>query len=331
MLQGRYIPREARGGSAAKALVTGGAGFIGSHLCERLLDNGHEVIAIDAMRKYYDPKLKARNLVALRPRAGFRFQETDLAQVDLAPLVDGCDFVFHLAAQPGVRSSWGADFHNYVEDNVWATQRLLEAVRLFPIKKLVYASSSSIYGDAQRYPTRESQLPQPISPYGVTKLAGEALCLAYGHTFDVPVVALRYFTVYGPRQRPEMAFSRFIDAILGGRAVTVFGDGNQSRDFTYVSDIVEATVQAAYRPVTGEVVNVAGGTRTTIREVCQTLHGITGREVSLSFRANEPGDVRHTGADTSKAREILGYRPTVSLEQGLRSQVTWLEECRYSS
>lgn len=304
-----------------RTLVTGAAGFIGSHLCERLLADGHQVVGVDAFTEYYSPELKERNVAALRTSAGFTLHNADVATVDLEPLLEGVDVIFHLAGQPGVRASWGEDFRLYLERNLFATQRLLEAVRGGMLRKLVFASSSSVYGDAECYPTHESDLPCPISPYGVTKLAGERLCLAYGASYDVPVVALRYFTVYGPRQRPDMAFSKFIRAIAEKREITVFGDGRQTRDYTYVSDIVDITVRAAVYPVRGEILNAGGGSRVELLEVFSLLGEFTGMEPRLHLGAYQRGDVRHTGADLTKSRELLGYAPQVTLREGLRRQV----------
>src|SRR5262245_64919423 len=221
------------------ALVTGVAGFIGSHLAERLLRDGVRVTGVDCFTDYYDPAIKRRNLERARSHPEFALVELDLGEADLAALPD-VQVVYHQAAQPGVRASWGADFAIYTHHNVLATQRLLERYRGSSLERFVYASSSSVYGDAERYPTDEGLLPRPLSPYGVTKLAGEHLALLYARNFGMPVVALRYFTVYGPRQRPDMAFHRFCRALLTGQAITVYGDGRQSRDFTFVADAVEA-------------------------------------------------------------------------------------------
>jgi UDP-glucose 4-epimerase len=304
-----------------KTLVTGAAGFIGSHLAEQLLADGHEVTGIDAFTDYYDPALKGANVAPLLDRSGFRLIEGDLLRCDLRSALDGCEVVYHQAAQPGVRASWGDDFRLYLERNLWATQRLLEAIRQQPVRKLVFASSSSVYGDAERYPTAESDRPQPISPYGVTKLAGEHLCLAYAVSYGVPVVALRYFTVYGPHQRPDMAFSRFIRAVMEGDEITVYGDGKQTRDFTYVSDIVTANIAAGDSDLQREVINAGGGSRVTVLEVLDLLGDLTGKPPRIRFVENQRGDVRHTGADLTKARALLGYEPRVPLREGLRRQV----------
>lgn len=311
-----------------KAIVTGAAGFIGSHLSERLLTDGHEVVGVDSFTEYYDRRIKERNLAHVLARPSFQFVEADLEQADLGEMLDGCDVVYHLAGQPGVRASWGDDFRVYLERNLWATQRLLEAVRDLPIHKFVFASSSSVYGDAERYPTVETDLPRPISPYGVTKLAGERLCLAYGRSCGVPVMAMRYFTVYGPRQRPDMAFSKFLSAIYDGREISVYGDGKQTRDFTYVSDAVEATAQAGYGDAVGEVLNIGGGSRVTLIEVFAMLEHVTGVAPRLQFIERQPGDVRDTAADVTRARELIGYRPEVSLVEGLRRQAEYVRESR---
>jgi nucleoside-diphosphate-sugar epimerase len=308
-----------------KALLTGVAGFIGSHLAERLIAEGHTVVGVDALTDYYDPELKRANLATIAAD-GLDVVEGDLNRLDLDSLLQGVDVVFHLAGQPGVRSSWGESFSVYLDQNVQATQRLLEACRGASIERFVYASSSSIYGDAERFPTREEDLPAPISPYGVTKLAGEHLSRLYFRAYGLPTVALRYFTIYGPRQRPDMAFHRFIVAALEGKPVPLFGDGEQVRDFTYVGDIVAATRAAAENGQPGNSYNVAGGTQTSILEVLETIGELTGRPIELDRRDAVAGDARRTGADTSKAREELGYEPSVDLREGLSRQVAQLRD-----
>jgi Nucleoside-diphosphate-sugar epimerases len=303
-----------------KALLTGVAGFVGSHLAERLMAAGHAVVGVDALTDYYEPERKRANLAAIEGE-GLELVEGDLNRLDLDSLLEGVEVVFHLAGQPGIRSSWGESFGIYLDQNVRATQRLLEACREASIKRFVYASSSSIYGDAERFPTKEEDLPAPISPYGVTKLAGEHLSRLYYRAYDLPTVALRYFTIYGPRQRPDMAFSRFIAAALEGRPVTVFGDGEQVRDFTYVGDVVTATIAAAASGRPGTSYNIAGGTQTSIREVIDTIGDLTGGPVAIDHRDPVPGDARRTGADTSRARADLGYEPSVGLREGLALQV----------
>jgi nucleoside-diphosphate-sugar epimerase len=309
------------GGVVVKALVTGAAGFVGSHLCERLLGDGVEVVGLDAFTDYYERPRKEQNLSGLRRRPGFRLVEADIAEVALDPLLDGVEWVFHLAGQPGVRASWGPDFPDYVHHNVLATQRLLEACKGRRLGKLVYASSSSVYGDAESYPTAETLRPQPVSPYGVTKLAAEHLCEVYRKSFDVPTASLRLFTVYGPRQRPDMAFSRLVGAALAGEEFEVYGDGEQTRDFTFVGDVVQAMGDAARSSWCG-VANIGGGSRTSLNGVLEIVRGLCG-ELRLTRRPRATGDVRHTAADISVAAAGFGYRPRTSLAQGLAAMVAW--------
>jgi UDP-glucuronate 4-epimerase len=302
-------------------LVTGAAGFVGSALARRLVAAGEEVIGVDSLTDYYDVALKHANLAAI-PAAHFTFVNADLNDADLDELLAGVTVVFHEAGQPGVRKSWGRDFADYVDANVLATQRLLEAARRAPdLRRLVYASSSSVYGDAETYPTREVDLPRPLSPYGVTKLAAEQLCTLYAKNFAVPTVSLRYFTVYGPGQRPDMAFNRFIRAALADAPIELYGTGEQVRDFTYVDDIVEANLRAARSDVEpGSVFNVSGGSSTSINEVLDILAGVAGRELRVNRTAAVAGDVRRTGGAADRIREVLGWRPTVDIESGLRAQ-----------
>jgi UDP-glucuronate 4-epimerase len=302
-------------------LITGVAGFIGSHLAERLVDSGESVVGIDSFTTYYDPAVKRRNIERLMSSDSFRLVEGSLREVDLADLVAGMEVVYHLAAQPGVRRSWGREFEIYLDENLLAMQQLLEAVRDAGVERFVFASSSSIYGDAERMPTHESDFPRPVSPYGVTKLAGEHLCHLYFSRFDVPTVPLRYFTVFGPRQRPDMAFTRFIHAAAEDREIEVFGDGLQSRDFTYVDDAVGATIAAAERGRPGEIYNVAGGAQATVLEVIEILGELLGRSVPVRHLPPVPGDARHTGADIEKARGDLGYAPRTGLREGLSKQI----------
>jgi nucleoside-diphosphate-sugar epimerase len=281
---------------------------------------GHEVAAVDAFTDYYDPERKRWNFSRLGDR-GVDLVEGDLNRLDLEALLRGVDVVFHLAGQPGVRASWGESFAIYLDENVLATQRLLEACRGASIERFVFASSSSIYGDAERFPTAEDDLPAPISPYGVTKLAAEHLCRLYFRAYGLPTVSLRYFTIYGPRQRPDMAFSRFISAALNGDPLVVFGDGGQVRDFTYVADAVDATIAAASKGRPGSVYNIAGGTQTSIREVIEIIRELTGDQLRVENRDPVAGDARRTGADTSSALRDLGYSPSVELREGLSRQV----------
>jgi nucleoside-diphosphate-sugar epimerase len=307
-----------------RALISGVAGFIGSHLAEALIREGHEVQGIDAFIGNYDRSVKERNLAPLREQAAFRFLEADLAAADLGSLVAQADWVFHLAAQPGVRASWGEEFSEYARHNVLATQRLLEACRGARIQKLVYASSSSVYGDTDDLPMREDGGTRPVSPYGVTKLAGEHLCYLYWKAFGVPTVSLRYFTVYGPRQRPDMGFHIFMRAILRGETLPIYDDGSQSRDFTFVTDAVQATVAAASYPGAGEVFNIGGGSRVTLNEALRIVEEIAGRPLKVRRLPRQHGDVRHTAAEIGRAKERLGFRPRVSLGDGLRQQWEWM-------
>jgi UDP-glucuronate 4-epimerase len=318
-------------GIHVSALVTGAAGFIASHLTERLLGDGVEVRGVDRFSDYYDVELKRANLALLESHPRFTFAEEDLSKADLGPLLDGVDVVFHLAAQPGVRASWGREFEIYLTDNLLATQRLLEGCRERELRRFVFASSSSIYGDAERFPTKEADAPAPVSPYGVTKLAGELLCRQYANGFGVPTVALRYFTIFGPRQRPDMAFNRFIRAGLDGEPIAVFGDGLQERDFTYVGDAVNATIAAGDRGVPGKAYNIAGGNSSTVAGVIEMLGNLLGTELAVNHQAAVIGDARKTGADTSNAREDLGYSPDVSLEEGLRRQLEAERERRQAA
>ncbi len=310
-----------------RALVTGAAGFVGSTLARRLLADGHDVVGVDSVNDYYDRQLKRANLGRLAS-TGFQFVEADLNAVDLPSLLAGTEVVFHLAGQPGVRSSWGSEFDRYVTDNVRATQRLLEAaLHADRLRRFVFASSSSVYGDAERYPTEETDRPQPLSPYGVTKLAAEHLCTLYARNQAVPTVSLRFFTVYGPRQRPDMAFTRFCRAVSDGREIEVYGTGEQVRDFTYVDDVVEANVQVGTADIgsvpAGSVFNVAGGSSTTVNEVLALLGEISGRAVRVVRGAPVLGDVLRTGGSTEALGKATGWMPRVGLREGLEEQYRW--------
>jgi nucleoside-diphosphate-sugar epimerase len=310
-----------------RALVTGCAGFVGSHLAESLLADGHSVTGIDCFNDNYLRAPKLENLKRAREFEAFEFVPVDLARGDLADLVGDCDVIFHLAAEPGVRSSWGDRFDLFLRNNVLATQRLLEAAGEDPQRRFVYASSSSIYGNAESFPTSEDAVPSPFSPYGVTKLAGEHLCQLYRQNHGVDTVALRYFTVYGPRQRPDMALHRFCAAVLKGEQITVFGDGTQRRDFTFVDDVVAASrAAAAASAVPSRVYNVGGGSQVSVRRAVELLAGLAGRPVRIRHTDSEAGDVRETRADTSRAAADLGFRPRVPFEDGLRAEFEWMVE-----
>ncbi len=309
-----------------KALVTGAAGFIGSHLTSALLDGGAEVTGLDCFTDYYPRPIKEANLEVSRHRSSFRFIEESLQAAPLERLLEGMTHVFHLAAQAGVRKSWGRDFRVYTDNNVDATQRLLEACVGRPLHRFVYASSSSVYGDNVTIPMREDALPQPVSPYGVTKLAAEQLCHLYHGNHGVPATSMRYFTVYGPRQRPDMAFNRFIRAALSGAPITLYGDGGQTRDFTYIADIVAANLAAGDRGRPGAVYNIGGGSRVSIHDVLALVAELTGRSLDIRREETQKGDMRDTFADTSRARADLGFRPAWSLRDGLAAEVEWLRK-----
>ena len=302
-----------------RCLVTGVAGFIGSHLAERLLADGHEVCGIDAFSDYYARSIKERNLEGPRSWRKFSFIEADLLSLDLHPILDGVDWIFHQAAQAGVRRSWGQEFARYDDCNIRVTERLLDVARqCHSLRRFIYASSSSIYGDLDILPVTEMALPCPLSPYGVTKLAAEHSCHVYYQNFSLPTVSLRYFTVYGPRQRPDMAFHRFCKAIINQEPVPLYGDGLQTRDFTYVSDIVGANIRAASADgVVGKVMNVAGGSRVSMRHVLELLGEISGLPVEIAYLPDQYGDVRHTFADITRAEQLIDYVPRVSLREGL--------------
>lgn len=304
------------------ALVTGAAGFIGSHLTDRLLADGVRVTGVDAFTDYYDVTLKRRNLESALRDPSFTLLQLDLGLADLSALPE-VDVVFHQAAQPGVRASWGREFSTYTQQNVLVTQRLLERYKEAKLERFVYASSSSVYGDAESYPTSEAVLPRPFSPYGVTKLAGEHLTLLYGRNFGLPVTALRYFTVYGPRQRPDMAFHRFCRAMLAGEPIRVYGDGRQSRDFTFVSDAIEANVRAWRNAAPQGVYNIGGGSQVEVVEAIALLESSLGLKARMSFEPLPPGDPLRTRADAAKLAAELGYQTTVSIADGLAAEADW--------
>lgn len=311
-----------------RALVTGAAGFIGSHLSEYLLAQGHGVVGVDCFTDYYDPAVKRRNIEAASPSADFTFRKEDLTTADLDDLLKDVDVVYHLAAQPGVRKSWADEFAIYTQHNIGATQRLLEAVRRHDVGRFVYASSSSVYGNAPRYPTAETDQVRPHSPYGVTKLAAEHLCSLYAAVFSVPTVSVRYFTVYGPRQRPDMALHRLVEAATTGTTFIVYGDGTQRRDFTYVGDCVRATYEAGIRaPEPGAVMNIAGGTDISLNDLIELVEQHAG-PVRREYRPTAPGDVDRTGGSIEVARRVLDWTPETGIHEGVQAQVEWHRKFR---
>ena len=307
-----------------KALVTGAAGFIGSHLSAALLERGAEVVGLDCFTDYYPRAVKEGNVAPLREHSRFRFVEASLQAADLPTLLDGVTHVFHLAAQAGVRKSWGREFAAYTSHNIEATQRLLEAVKERRLHRFVYASSSSVYGDRAAIPMREDAFVQPLSPYGVTKLAAEHLCTLYHANYGVPAVSLRYFTVYGPGQRPDMGFHRFLRAAHLDEPITIYGDGEQTRDFTFVADAVAATVAAGERGRPGGVYNIGGGSRVSVNHVLTLIERITGRTPRVRREPDQMGDMRDTFADTARAQADLGFAPSNPLEAGLAAESAWL-------
>ena len=310
-----------------RALVTGCAGFIGSHLTESLLSDGISVLGVDCFNANYGRAQKVDNLRRAHQWDSFEFVPLDLSNGDLEDLISDVDVVFHLAAEPGVRSSWGPRFQRYVTNNILATQQLLNALKTVPGRRLVYASSSSIYGQAESLPTHEDTAAAPRSPYGLTKLTGEHLCNVYEANYGLEVASLRYFTVFGPRQRPDMAFNIFCQAALNGEDIHVFGDGHQTRDFTFVADVVAATRAAATSAIdSGGAYNIGGGLRGSLRDVLGVIEELSGRQLKLRFEEEQAGDVRNTGAETSKARSHLAFSPSTSLQDGIAAEFEWLRQ-----
>jgi nucleoside-diphosphate-sugar epimerase len=313
-----------------RCLITGVAGFIGSSLADKLLADGHEVIGVDCFVDYYPKEIKLRNLESARSSNKFKFIEKNILDDSLIKDIEGVEYIYHQAAQAGVRASWGKTFHSYSDNNIMGTQKLLEVANSEQLKrtlkKIVFASSSSVYGDAESLPTVETMRPQPVSPYGVTKLASENLMVLYSKVFKVPTASLRYFTVYGPRQRPDMAFNRFVKAAIKGDEISVYGDGEQSRDFTFISDIVSANISAATATNKELVFNIGGGSRVTVNQVLEKIENLVGKKIKVKYLESQAGDARHTAADTSLAHKELEYSPKVSLDQGLAEEVKWMNQ-----
>jgi UDP-glucose 4-epimerase len=309
-----------------RCLVTGCAGFIGSHLSEKLIKKGFKVIGVDSLSNFYPKWIKLKNLEDLRKNKNFNFLRSSVENLDLKGLMNKIDYIFHLAAQPGVRSSWGNDFSIYVKSNILATQKILESAKEGSLKKIVFASSSSVYGICPELPMKETSPLLPISPYGVTKLAAEQLCFLYFKNFNLPIVSLRYFTVYGPRQRPDMAFHRFMKAILKGEEILIYGTGEQTRDFTYIDDVVEATYRAALNGKDGEVYNIGGSHQIRLIKVLNILERVAQREVKFRKIEALKGEMTHTLASIEKAKNDLKFEPKTSLEEGLSIQWEWIKE-----
>lgn len=309
-----------------KYLVTGVAGFIGSHLAERLVAQGEQVTGVDCFTDYYPRWIKEQNMAGLRGKKTFEFIEADLRTAELKPLLSRADNIFHLAAQAGVRSSWGKDFEHYLENNVKVTQRLLEAMLEFPQTKMVFASTSSVYGDTDQYPTPEHALKRPFSPYGVTKLACESLCYLYYKNFGARVTMLRFFTVFGARQRPDMAFHKFIRATLLGEPIGIYGDGSQTRDYTYIQDIISGAIAAMAKGRIGEAYNLGGGHQTKLMDAVELIFQLCGKKSEIKYLSLQKGDVKETLADTQKARKELAYNPQGSVELGLKEEIDWVKK-----
>ncbi|WP_175638541.1 NAD-dependent epimerase/dehydratase family protein [Metabacillus schmidteae] len=308
-----------------KILVTGAAGFIGSHLCEKLLnDPKNKLIGVDTFIGPTPINLKEINLQSLKNHPRFQFIESDLLTADLDNLLSEVDTIYHLAGMPGVRSSWGKDFDPYVTYNILVTQRLLETAKTKNLKKFIYASTSSIYGEKSGKVSEDS-IPTPLSPYGITKLTGEYLCHVYNKSFNVPIVVVRFFTVYGPRQRPDMAFHRFIAQILKEEPITIFGDGTQSRDFTFISDCVEATSSVLHHDhLIGRTINIGGKERASINEIITMLEQITGKKAKINYTDKVSGEPKHTWADITLAQTLLNYDPKISLKEGLAREMNYI-------
>lgn len=305
--------------------VTGAAGFIGSHLCRALIQNEASVIGVDSFTDFYPRWIKEKNVQLLLGHPKFKFLPEDITRLNLKKELEKVEVIFHLAAQPGVRTSWGDEFSIYTKNNIEVTQKLLETVKSIPLKKFIYASSSSVYGLSPQLPMTETQILLPYSPYGVTKLAAEHLCFLYHKNYEIPCVSLRFFTVYGPGQRPDMAFHKFLKAIGEDKEIKVYGDGQQTRDFTYIDDIIRANVSSITNGKPGETYNIGGGTQIRLIDTFPILEKICQRKIKLKCQEGQKGDVRHTFANIEKARKDLNYIPQVSLEYGLREEWNWIQ------
>ena len=305
--------------------MTGVAGFIGSSLAEKLLKENFKVVGIDCFTDYYSKNIKKKNLTNCLKNEHFTFIQKNILELDLEPIIKNSQCLFHQAAQPGVRASWGSQFDTYVKDNILVTQKILESAKeVKTLEKIVMASSSSVYGNQEGKMIEESTLTKPISPYGATKLAAENLGNLYAENFDLPVISLRYFTVYGPRQRPDMAFSKFIRSNISNKEIEVFGDGNQIRDFTYISDIVEANILSMNSSSKSGIFNIGGGSTHSVNQILEMIKNITGNENIIKFKPKQNGDVFKTESDIEKARKNLNYSPKIDIKKGLENQFQWI-------
>lgn len=315
-----------RKGVKLKALVTGCAGFIGSHISEKLLRKGYEVIGIDCFTEYYSKKIKEKNISNILGHKNFEFIERNLLSIDEYPSVD---YVFHQAAQAGVRASWGQNFDTYIQNNIKVTQKLLEYYKHTNINKFIHASSSSVYGNIEDLPLKENSYTSPYSPYGVTKLAAENLCTLYYNNYNMPTISLRYFTVYGPRQRPDMGIFKFVSKILDNDEITIYGDGLQTRDFTYIDDVVKANMVAAESNIVGEVFNIGGGSTINVQDLIKILEDNTGQKAIISYTEKQKGDVKDTWASTNKVNNILNWDAKVNIKQGTKKFIDWYVNNRH--
>lgn len=308
------------------ALITGVAGFIGSSLAEKLLKDNFKVIGIDSFTNYYSPHIKEKNIENCLKHSNFSFIHQDLDTLDLSTIFENTEYVFHLSAQPGARASWGKEFTTYVKNNISVTQKILESLKNnTTLKKFIFASSSSVYGNQSSIMNEDTSLTKPVSPYGVTKLASENLVNLYFKNYEIPIISLRYFTAYGPKQRPDMAFTRFFHSIIKDKKLIIFGNGEQTRDFTYVDDVVKATMNAAASDHVGEILNIGGGSVFSLMQITEFMKEITGKELEIDFKKEQKGDVKHTSADISKSENLINYKSNTDIKYGLTQQYEYIK------
>jgi len=308
------------------ALITGVAGFIGSSLAEKLLKDNFKVIGIDSFTNYYSPHIKEKNIENCLKHSNFSFIHQDLDTLDLSTIFENTEYVFHLSAQPGARASWGKGFTTYVKNNISVTQKILESLKNnTTLKKFIFASSSSVYGNQSSIMNEDTSLTKPVSPYGVTKLASENLVNLYFKNYEIPIISLRYFTAYGPKQRPDMAFTRFFHSIIKDKKLIIFGNGEQTRDFTYVDDVVKATMNAAASDHVGEILNIGGGSVFSLMQITEFMKEITEKELEIDFKKEQKGDVKHTSADISKSENLINYKSNTDIKYGLTQQYEYIK------